>query len=94
MEEPHPYFKRRVNTNTGEVQSKPQHVEHMNTFLFPLCKCDTVPLISHMVYTVVHRGYVLQSQAIGNNGSEESDVTADCPLFNNVSFNRLVSSWR
>lgn len=47
-----------------------------------------------MVYTVAkHRGNVLQSEATWNNGSEENDVTTDCPLFNNVSFNHLVSSW-
>lgn len=89
--EPHPCFKRREDTNTREVQSKPRiHVENLNTFRLPFIKTDTVQLISHMVYTVV----VLQSEAIGNNGSEESDVTADCPLPNNVSFNRSVSSWR
>lgn len=79
LKEPHPYVKWRDNTNTREVQSKPQlHVKNMNLFILFLIKSDTVRLISHMVYTVVHRGYVLQSEAIGNNGSEESDVTADC----------------
>lgn len=95
LKEPHPCFTWRGDTNTGGVQSKPQrYVENMNTFILLLIKSDTVQLISHMVYTVVHRGYVLQSEAIGNNGSEESDVTTDCPLCNNVSFNRPVSSWR
>lgn len=64
---------------------------------FPILKSDTVWLISHMVYCIqsyTHRGYVLQSEAIGNNGSEEGDVTTDCPFCNNVSFNRPVSSWR
>lgn len=94
--EPHPCFKWSENTSTRRVQSKAQlSVGNMNTFSLPLIKSDTLRLISHMLHTVVHRGNVLQSEAIGNNGSEESDVTADCPLCNNVSFNRpVVSSWR
>ena len=46
------------------------------------------------VLTVSHRGNALQSRDIGNNASEYSDVTADCPLLNNVSFSHPVSSWR
>lgn len=81
LKEPHPCFKWRDGTNTREVQSKPRiHVENLNTFSFPFIKTDTVQLISHMVYTIAHRGNVLQSEAIGNNGSEESDVTTDCPF--------------
>lgn len=70
------------------------HVGSVKTFIRSLIKSDSMQLSPHMVYTAVHTGNVLQSEAIGNNGSEESDVTADCPLFNNVSFNRPVSSWR
>lgn len=58
-----------------------------------LLKSDTKQIIQHTALTAVHRGNVLQSETVGNNGSEESDVTTDCPFCNNVSFNYPVSSW-
>lgn len=53
-------------------------------FIRSLIKSDSMQLSAHMVYTAVHTGHVLQSEAIGNNGSEESDVTADCPPFSTM----------
>lgn len=53
LKEPHPYFKRRKHTTTGEVQSQPGQVD--NTFSF--VRTDTVPPVSYKVYTVIHRGY-------------------------------------
>lgn len=71
-----------------QKRSKPQtHAETINTsFLFSNRAIDSA--------SQLHAGTLsLKSEASGNNGAEESDVTTDCSLCNNVSFNRLVSSW-
>lgn len=93
LKEPHPYSKWRDDKyRRGAIKASHTYGEHEHSRHSFHLK-TTAQLISHMVHIVVHKGNVLQSQAIGNNSSEESDVTTDCPLCNNVSFNRPVSSW-
>lgn len=90
---PHPYFSGTIQVHERYNQSlrSPREHEHIR----PLSS-QTWHFESHYTYGVYsHRAQrELQSEATWNNGSEESDVTTDCPPFNNVSFNLLVSSWR